>query len=342
MRRYHVQRPLFLWSMFGSVFLMMLGTVVVPAWFIEPRNTTPASHLPTPVAPPPPNTARQEDKVTMALEQYVYGVVAAEMPALFEPEALKAQAIIARTYALYHWQRTDKTVAVMAKVDSPDHTAYQRDSLHLPAAVAISWQQAYATDAQLRQKWGKSRYATYAQHIRRAVEATRGIILTHQGQPIEATFFSTSNGYTEDAKNVWQNDVTYLRRVSSPWDATISPHFEHRTTMPIAVFCARLQLTCNKKVSFARIHRFESGRLAEVYIQNVRFTGTTLRQRLQLKSTDIRWIVQAHNITLITKGYGHGVGMSQWGAQGLAQRGHNAAYILQHYYPSTTLTRYAD
>ncbi len=341
MRRYRVQRPFFLWWVLGSVFLMMLGTVVVPAWFVELRNT-PASHLPAPAAPPPPITARQEDKVTMALEQYVYGVVAAEMPALFEPEALKAQAIIARTYALYQWQRTDKTVAVMAKVASPENTAYQRDSLHLPAAVAISWQQAYATDAQLRQKWGESRYATYAQHIRRAVEATRGIILTHQGQPIEATFFSTSNGYTEDAKNVWQNDVTYLRRVSSPWDAAISPHFEHRTTMPIAVFCARLQLTCNKKVSFARVHRFESGRLAEVYIQNVRFTGTTLRQRLQLKSTDIRWIVQAHNITLITKGYGHGVGMSQWGAQGLAQRGHNAAYILQHYYPSTTLTRYAD
>jgi stage II sporulation protein D len=259
------------------------------------------------------------DPPVQTLEEYVRGVVAAEMPALFSEAALEAQAIAARTYAV--------------------HVSLRRGG-GVPTTVAdvTAWEQAYADEQQRKKKWG-AQYDVYARAIDRAVDATQGVILTYEGMPIEALFFASSNGWTEQASAVWQRDVPYLRSVPSPWDEQGNTRVERTIALSKKWVCAQLQLPCTRTVSlqWAHVRRTVGGRIYSVDIDGVLFSGVRLRQALGLASTDISWRVDRDTVYVRTRGHGHGVGMSQWGAQGMARAGKKVEDILRHYYPGTTL-----
>jgi stage II sporulation protein D len=256
----------------------------------------------------------------LPLEEYVVGVVAAEMPADFEMEALKAQALTARTYIV-------KQMLSQNHVGLPEGADTADTELH----------QVYKNEAELRALW-KSDYSWKIKKIREAVQQTAGQILTYNGEPITATFFSTSNGYTENSEDYWSNSFPYLRSVESPWDKN-SPKFYDQKVFTIKEFENRLgvQLANNKSVGTV-IERTAGQRVAKVEINGKILTGKTVREKLDLKSTDFTWTVKGNNIIIKTKGYGHGVGMSQYGANGMAAAGKNYQEIVKHYYQGVEIS----
>ena len=244
---------------------------------------------------------------TVTLEDYVTGVVASEMPADFELEALKAQALTARTYILNHLLNGDKT-NIPDGADVTDMVAYQ---------VYKNEQEANNKEA-----WKK---------IKRAVKETSGEILTYDGKPITAAFFSTSNGYTENAEEYWQNQIAYLQSVESPWDEK-APKFETKTKIPMKEFEQKLGVTLKGKDLGEVTKRTKGKKIGEIQIGGKTFTGREIREKLQLRSTDFSWKKSGDELIITTRGYGHGVGMSQYGANGMAQEGKNYQDIVKHYY----------
>lgn len=256
--------------------------------------------------------SKQRHTIHVPLEEYVLGVIAAEMPAEFEPEALKAQAIAARTYLVHRMQSGNPLDAVVTDTVAD---------------------QAYLTDDGMRQKWGEADYARNRKKIQAAVQATKGMIATYKGEPIEATFFSTSNGFTEDAANVWQKPSPYLRSVASPWDQRDSPYFNQTLSVPTKEFKAKFALPVKTgKLRLLIKQRSPNGRVLLAEVNGKQYTGREVREKLSLPSADFRWRTEGSTVVITTKGYGHGVGMSQWGAQGLARMGKTADQILQYYY----------
>lgn len=258
----------------------------------------------------------KEKKVErLPLEQYVVGVVAAEMPAEFEVEALKAQALTARTYIV-------KQLMHKQTIELPEGANVTDTVMH----------QVYYNEEQLKQLWGMS-YEWKMKKIKEAVEATRGQILTYNNEPIEAAFFSTSNGYTENSEAYWQNAFPYLTSVESPWD-TQSPKFYEQMTISVREFEQRLGVKLPKDGSSIGkvLARTPGKRVALVDINGKQLTGREVREKLQLKSTDFTWERQGNNIVITTKGYGHGVGMSQYGANFLAKQGKTYKEIVTYYY----------
>lgn len=262
--------------------------------------------------------------VALPLEDYVRGVVAAEMPASFHPEALKAQAVAARTYAVGHMRvfggegcRGDPEADVCADPDQG---------------------QAWASPDELRRRWGLFRFALYWRKIGQAVEATRGLILVYDQQPIDALFHAASGGRTEDAQYVWGKPVPYLKSVDSPDRGTrydgVRVSFSlaevaRRTGVDAAVL-ARLQREGREPL--AVLERTPSGRVALARVGDRRLTGRQLREALGLNSTLFSWRVLGERVEVTTSGYGHGVGMSQYGADALARQGADFRRILTHYY----------
>lgn len=250
----------------------------------------------------------------LPLEEYVIGVVAAEMPADFEIEALKAQALTARTYIV-------KQMLTQNRVGLPDGADTADTELH----------QVYKNDTELRNLW-KSDYSWKIKKIKEAVAQTAGQIITYNGEPITATFFSTSNGYTENSEDYWSNSFPYLRSVESPWDKQ-SPKFSDQKIFAISDFEAKLGVKLASKDSVGTIiERTDGKRVAKVKINGKTLTGKEIREKLGLKSTDFTWTVKGDNIVINTKGYGHGVGMSQYGANGMAASGKTYQEIVKHYY----------
>ncbi|MGX1901363.1 stage II sporulation protein D [Thermolongibacillus altinsuensis] len=248
------------------------------------------------------------------LEEYVVGVVAAEMPAEFELEALKAQALTARTY-----------IVKQLLNDQP---------IQLPKGANVTdtvMHQVYYSKEELKQMWGIS-YDWKIKKITEAVEATRGQILMYNNEPIEASFFSTSNGYTENSEAYWKNAFPYLKSVASPWDEK-SPKFYDQTTMSVAEFERRLGVKLPTDGSVGKIiARTPGKRIDTVEINGKRLKGREIREKLELKSTDFTWARKGNRIVITTKGYGHGVGMSQYGANFLAKEGKTYEQIVKYYY----------
>ncbi|MGJ7920771.1 stage II sporulation protein D [Neobacillus sp. LXY-4] len=256
----------------------------------------------------------------LPLENYVTGVVAAEMPADFEMEALKAQALTARTYIVKQ-MISDNRVGLPEGADTAD------TELH----------QVYKNETELRNVW-KSDYNWKIKKIKEAVTATAGQVLTYNGQPITATFFSTSNGYTENSEDYWSNSFPYLRSVQSPWDKN-SPKFSDQKIFTIKEFEAKLGVKLASKSSVGNITEKTAGqRVAKVKINGKEFSGKEIREKLGLKSTDFEWVVKGDNIVITTEGYGHGVGMSQYGANGMASAGKNYQDIVKHYYQGVEIS----
>ncbi|UII55721.1 stage II sporulation protein D [Cytobacillus spongiae] len=248
------------------------------------------------------------------LEEYLVGVVASEMPAEFEKEALKAQALTARTYIVRQMLSSER-------VGLPDGALVTDTETH----------QVYKNDEELRKQWGVD-YNWKIAKIREAVAETAGQILTFNGEPITATFFSTSNGYTENSEAVWPNAFPYLRSVESPWDLK-SPKYDGQVVMSVTDFQAKLGVKVGSEPSVGKIReKTKSNRVGKVEIGGKSFTGIEIREKLELKSTDFTWERKGNNIVIQTKGYGHGVGLSQYGANGMAAEGKTYQEIVQHYY----------
>ncbi|MFS0645533.1 stage II sporulation protein D [Siminovitchia sp. 179-K 8D1 HS] len=254
------------------------------------------------------------------LEEYVEGVVASEMPAEFEEEALKAQALTARTYIVNH--------LLHSKDDHVPHDADVSDTVN---------HQVFKNKQELQLLWGKD-YDWKMKKIKEAVEATKGEILTYNGKPINASFFSTSNGYTENAEEYWSSPVPYLKSVESPWDAH-SPKFQDRKVFGIKEFQQKLNINLENSNDIGTITKRTSGKkVAKVSIAGKTFTGREIREKLGLQSTDFSWERKGDTIIVSTKGYGHGVGMSQYGANGMAKEGKNYEDIVRHYYQGISIS----
>ncbi|KAA0548576.1 stage II sporulation protein D [Bacillus sp. BGMRC 2118] len=249
------------------------------------------------------------------LEQYVVGVVASEMPAEFESEALKAQALAARTYVV-------RILLSDTKLGTPEG-----------AKLTDSFKefQAYKDMEELKAQW-KGDFDTKIAKITEAVNATSGQILVYDGSPIDASFFSTSNGYTENSEEYWTNEIPYLRSVASPWDEK-SPKFTNAVSISVSDFEAKLGVKLPSKGDIGKIiSRTKGGRIGVVQVGGKEMKGPDVRDALGLNSSDFNWERKGNEILITTKGYGHGVGMSQYGANGMAQEGKTYQDIVTHYY----------
>jgi len=247
------------------------------------------------------------------LEEYVIGVLSSEMPADFELEALKAQALAARTYIV-------KQMLSDENVGTPEGAIVSDTIVH----------QVYKNKEELKKLWGKD-YSWKIEKITEAVYATQGQILTYDGDPITASFFSTSNGYTENSEDYWQNPSPYLKSVESPWDVN-SPKFKSEKSIPVSQFEKSLGIALGDSNDLGKVTRTKSNRVDKVEIGGKTFSGRDVRTQLDLQSSDFTWTRVGDEIIITTKGYGHGVGMSQYGANGMAQEGKSYEEILSHYY----------
>lgn len=252
------------------------------------------------------------------LETYIAGVLAAEMPIEFELEALKAQAIAARTYVLRRLElgRDNEMQALGADVyDSVRH-------------------QAYISKEDLQKKWQGEEKEKNLAKLALAAEQTKGQIVTYDGALIDASFFSTSNGYTENAADYWGNDIPYLRSVASPWDKDLSPRFKQEFVFKREELYRKLGLSdkASKKPTIKVIEKSEGKRIKTISINGKKLSGREVREKLGLASSEFTWKIGKEEVTFYTQGYGHGVGMSQWGANGMALEGKRAEQIIHHYY----------
>jgi len=258
----------------------------------------------------------------LSLDDYVAGVVASEMPADFEMEALKAQALTARTYIV-------KKLASSSSTDLPQG-AVVGDSVNY---------QVYKSNDELKQLWKAADYEWKMKKIKEAVQATSGQILTYDDTPIDATFFSTSNGYTENSSAVWNSQIPYLTAVASPWDKK-SPKYSGKKVITVAEFEQKLGVSLPNSKEVGEItERTEGKRVAKVNINGKVLTGIDIRTRLDLKSTDFTWVRKGNDIIISTEGYGHGVGMSQYGANGMAAEGKSYEDIVKYYYKGVQLSK---
>ncbi|MFD1780309.1 stage II sporulation protein D [Fredinandcohnia salidurans] len=254
------------------------------------------------------------------LEEYVVGVLAMEMPADFELEALKAQALAARTYVVRQ-MLSEQKLKVPNGADVSDTVSHQ----------------VYKNNEELKAQW-KGDYDWKIEKIRQAVKETQGQIITFNGEPIDAVFYSTSNGYTEDSENVWKNAVPYLKSVESPWDVN-TEKFHSQVNMPVSEFENKLGIKLGNGNDIGKItSRTKSNRVASVEVGGKTFTGVQVRDALGLRSSDFSWERKGSHIVIQTKGYGHGVGMSQFGADGMAKEGKSYKDIVTHYYQGVEIS----
>lgn len=253
-----------------------------------------------------------EEIEDVPLEDYVTGVVAAEMPvAEFELEALKAQSLAARTYIVYH-------------------LLHQKNSGGSHVTDTTS-DQVYKNEDELRELWGAN-FSENMEKLRNAVIATSGEILTNEHAPIFPAFFSTSNGYTENSEDYWKDELPHLRSVPSPWDKE-SPQFLNQETFTMKEVETALEIELPKEDTLPiELTRTEGKRVSKLKLGDHEFTGRDIREKLGLKSSDFTIEQNNEHLIFTTKGYGHGIGMSQYGANGMAKEGKTYEEIVKYYY----------
>ena len=260
---------------------------------------------------------------TMTLDEYLLGVLCAEMPALYPEEALKAQAVAARTY--YAYRRAGK--ADYGGADMSDDSS-----------VCMAWRE----PASMAASWGSETDA-YTARVREAVSSTDGIIMTDsEGAPIPAVFFAISSGKTESAEDIWGSPNPHLLSRDSSWDAS-SPGYETTVDLTLAEFRSRItsahpQAVFSGGSTFRNVRRSSAGAVLSAEVGGVTLTGAELRSLLGLRSANFTASLSNGVYTFCTKGYGHGVGMSQYGARELANTGKSYGEILEAYYTDFTLS----
>lgn len=253
----------------------------------------------------------------LPLEEYIVGVLAGEMPIYFKDEALKAQAVAARSYAL-------------KRIEYNKNEDYD--------VVDSIMNQVYLDNDYLKVAW-KDKYIDNINKLRKAVNETADEYLEYNGEVIDALFFSTSNGYTEDSSVVFNLNLPYLISVKSAWDEKTSSAFRSNIILDLSDFYNKLGLMYNDKLEINDVKRSQSNRVISLVINGVEFTSRTLYNKLGLKSTDF-YIEQDNKRVIINMiGYGHGVGMSQYGAEGMAEEGYSYVDILKYYYTGTEIKK---
>ena len=240
------------------------------------------------------------------LEEYVIGVVACEMPASFDYEALKSMAVAARTYALYKIENKKGYVMKTTAVD-----------------------QCYIDINKMKNKWGSS-YEKMYNKVKNAVNDTKNEYMIYKNDIILSLYFSISNGYTENCENVFSQKLDYLKSVNSEWDKNYN-YKEKDVKFTISNFLKELSLD-GKKINEISIERTDTNRIKSINVNGKKFKGSKFRSLLSLRSTDMEIEYDENYVYIKTRGYGHGVGMSQYGAHSMAKLGYSYDKILKYYY----------
>lgn len=266
---------------------------------------------------------KTNEVMVIEFEDYLKGVVASEMPAEFNIEALKAQGVTARTYLLYRLKKYPN--------GQPEH-------LDAPVCTGIHCQ-VWTSKEDLIANHDEGWYEKYWSKIEEAVKSTEGQILTYDGKIIEPLFHSTSGGRTENSEDVFSTAVPYLRSVESPYESE-APKLHDSVKISVEQFIDKLEsvygsLNITKdnlrdKIRLGEVS--EGGKIKYITINDKKVTGREMRAIFNLNSTNFSFIQTGNEIEILTTGYGHGVGMSQWGAEGMADEGYNYKEILKHYF----------
>ena len=247
------------------------------------------------------------------LENYVIGVVAAEMPASFSFESLKAQAVAARTFAYKKIINGSLTY---------DNLIYDKG-------------QAYIDVDKMKDLW-KSNFDEYYDKISNAVLSTKGEIISYNNAPINAYYFSLSNGKTENSSYVF-GEQNYLVSVDSSWDKN-NNQYEKETVISSSEFKNKLNIK-DSDIIINDLIRNDSNRVEKIIVNNKSINGIEFRKLFNLRSTDFDININGDNVYIKTRGYGHGVGMSQYGANSLALNGKSYKDIIKYYYNNVTITK---
>ena len=286
----------------------------------------------------------------LPLEEYLVNVVGAEVPALFDIEALKAQAIASRTFALY--EETTR-------------------------GYVTTGDQAYNSLETFQSKW-QDNYNTYLAKIKKAVSTTKNLIMTYENNLIKSYFYAMSNGYTTTSLSVFNEELPYLNNILPTLDSPNTKLFQVTKTVSKTEFCDTLNIDCThlkinnilptldspntklfevtktiSKTQFCKTLNIDctylkinnittdtSNRVEIISINDTQYTGIDIRKKFNLRSTDFTIEEDNDNIVFTTKGYGHGVGMSQYGANTMAKNGSNYEDILKYYYQGVEIKEY--
>ena len=271
-----------------------------------------------------------ETVLEMDLGEYLVGVVRAEMPASFQPEALKAQAVAARTYTLYKL-RTGGNHGDTADICT-DSTCCQ----------------AYLAEGQARTNWGEDADVN-EKKVEAAVAETDGQVILYGGMPILAVFHSSSAGLTRAAGEVWLNDLPYLQAVPSPEPSDAIPNYYSRVEFTAEEFRQRILAAFPEAELSGGVESWlgyaavdSAGSVATLSVGGVKVKGSGLRSALGLRSACFTWEAQDGKLVFFVTGYGHGVGMSQYGANAMAEQGADYREILTHYYTGVTVEDFTN
>lgn len=250
----------------------------------------------------------------LKIDEYIFGVVSAEMPAVFHEETLKAQAVIARTYAL------------------------KRLSRNLPIKNFNSTQ-IYRDRNYLKELWGNN-YEKYSKNIIKAINATKDEVIKFDGDYIDAYYHLASNGQTEDASNVLKLAYPYLVSVPSKWEDSIDK--VSKRIIPNDYLSKLLNMNITKKTKGNILMKTIGHRVKYIKFDDKVFDGLILSNRLGLDSNDFTVTIDNDYTTFITRGHGHGLGLSKYGAEAMANVGYNYHQIISHYYPNTYIEKIED
>ena len=307
----------------GTVIILAIVMLTFPLLASKEHTPQGNNSVTTNTTPLDNNTNYETIKVYMSeanevkifnMEDYLFGVVAAEMPALYSDEALKAQAVAAYTYALY---KTNQNA--LENYDITDN--FQTD-------------QAFITVDKAREKWGEDA-DTYENKIRNAVKSVKGKKLTYNGSPILSVYHAISSGKTESAFDIWGGSYDYLVSVDSVGDK-LSPNYMTTAEFHLDDLKSKLSTLCefsgDAKDYFGEIIRTESGSVRTVNICGNAVSGSSIRAALDLRSANFEVAFSEGKFIFTVIGYGHGIGMSQYGAHYMAMQGKTYEEILIHYY----------
>jgi stage II sporulation protein D len=326
--------------MFAAVFLLLLLLFLLPLLLLSSgsNGAAPTATLPADAAPPPTLAGAFSDAATqlrvltddgvsvVSMDKYLFRVVAAEMPASFQPEALKAQAIAARTYALYKMR------------NGPSKRHPEAD-----LCTDSSCCSAFVTEETAQKNWG-SKSDEYTKKIQQAISETDGQAILYEGEPINAVFHSSSSGATESAALVWGASVPYLSSVASPENGDTVPNYQSTVELSAESFRSAV-LNEYPQADFSGTPEqwigtpscSGAGKVLSVPVGGVTVTGRSLRSLFGLRSTAFSVSVKENTVVFSVTGYGHGVGMSQYGANEYAARGWSCRKILTWYYHGTVI-----
>lgn len=332
------------------VCVLWIATVVLPAMLLQNKTDEPVLGVDLPsdetLAPPSDSVADVAaevsrdaavtvevmvggQKTALQLDSYLTGVLAAEMPASFPNEALKAQVVAARSFILYRMENppVDGVHDGVPLCDDPGHCKAYRDISEPETAASL-----FGANSEV-----------YREKICAAVHDTDGVVLTYHGDPAMAAFHAISGGMTESAENVWGQAVPYLVEVESPGEEDAVKFSEtvefDGTTLREMLLTAYPDAALGEDPTawLTDVVHSPAGMMKSAYLGGVAVSGMELRMLLGLNSADFSLEVDGDVVRITTTGYGHGVGMSQYGARAMAREGSDYTEILLHYYPGCAL-----